>query len=278
MFYKAIDTMLEACKKELMECEDKEIQLKLDRILSKAEPEGREYILDGILRDNISNMMTCGLDEEEAMDVFKSVLDDMIEATASMTQSMTILIKVRGFENEVYRKITIPYTLTLSELTYFVMSSLDTLNPFGYCVTFEGKEYFSADDPQCQDQPAESVPVPGLEIVVGSTLSISSGFYDFDIEVLSIDGHDEYFMIGDATVDDGKGFGIIEEDPKALDYYFHDKEKFNALDIDPVFIPDEDDFDVEAASETLADGFVCIMQLMTMDPEDFDHLDFDFEA
>ena len=183
------------------------------------------------------------LDDHYFQSLFKQNCLDYFKQNYNQ-KMITLKLQIRHLEN-IYRIVEIPYTISLDELSYYVLASLHACENHDFYVTLDKKTYYESDDALFNHEQvyASDYQLEELAIQKGTHLEICYDFkekYVIDVEVLDIQDHHGF---NKARILQSEGYGIWEDAHWLLELYYEHKEAFMTCIHDMGY--DEDDFCIE---------------------------------
>lgn len=259
MFEKQINNMIEGCYEELLHSTNKKLKKAVTKI-KKDLPNDYEEFIQFILHNMISQSMVSTLPNEVSDEMYEDFMEIVSSDAINLRKGVVFKVVLKGHENELQRKIRIPFKSTLADLGYAILAAFEAEGSHLFSITLKGKTYYCDTGVEEGDYYASEVELAKLRLKEGGKLTMCYDFgdnYNFDITYVETKLYETVYAGGKREILNGKGFGIWEDSHYELDLYYEDPKKFDAFikkqDIPRDFYPVDSEFDLENANECFED-------------------------
>lgn len=163
-------------------------------------------------------------------------LKETVRKYNNMQKLLTIRVSLKDFEDIIWRTMEVPATLTLSQLSYAIMSTMKCDGMHLYNIKYKNQIYdglmydktsLLANDYHLYDFPLRK----------GSHFLLTYDFGDnfkFDITIQEISKKDCITQIEDVCIIDGKGYGIWEDMHREMISYYYCPQQINNEDMEMI--------------------------------------------
>lgn len=286
MFYNLTIQYYEDLFNELIQAPDNEIQEALSLIKKTVPDNDFKPLLKGFVKGALEFTSSENLDEEEFDEFFISNLKSFASHVVDLNKSLIIEARLKGFEEQIYRVMEIPYVMTIADLAYAVLGSMECMAEHLFSIKYKKQTYFChyyENDFDDDVLYAENENLCNLGLRKGSKFLLNYDFgdnYEIEIKVKQINKNKTRFDFDDMNMLDGSGYGIWEDAHYEMNLFYYEPEMFKAyLDengLDEEMYPVEEEFDLDAANIELLDNFILMKGTYEyVEDDDFDIEDFD---
>lgn len=247
------------CLQELKSTKNPQIQNQLKKFKKDFKDENFDKMISPFVSVLINDIIPY-VEEEDLEDVMVDEFAEFMKATKFIGKSYVLDIRLKGQEQNCWRTLQIPATLTLSQLCYAIMSIFHCDGSHLFSMEYKNNNYYcDAYDPDFYDeetQYASECILPEFNLRKGSHMIMTYDFGDdfmFDIVVKEVKKYSHRLSLNDIQVLDGQGYGIWEDNHYMMDIYYDDPKAFYEVieenGYDEYDFPIEEEFDLELLNE-----------------------------
>ena len=198
--------------------------------------------------------------EEEKKSYFKGEKSTKKGYMYSRGKSVMIKIytEVLGYNNLMYRYVSLPKSISLADLAYYTLASYLSEEYLDFVIESNGLPFVC---PNCEDEQFNHLPCASLiqpDFKEGDTFKMLYDLEDpFEIEIHVEKVND---IEEEARVINGRGFSLWESFKEFQDYYYQSMELFKefveANDMEVSDFPIDEDLDIVELNKYFEDNFI----------------------
>ena len=267
MFDKHTKDYIELCYQELLETQNPSIQKDLKLVKKQLSKREQEMFLKRVLCVHLSDFLLRDDAESDFDEMFVEMFHEVSSQLKARDKSIVIKVELEGQENNIYRIMEIPYFISLADMAYLVLGSLEADANHLFMITCRQDRFVSPADPGgFIDTYADEYMLSHLNLRKNSRLELLYDFgddYNIIIRVLEIKKK-RNFTIDDSQVLEGNGYGIWEDEHYALDLYYDNKQDFYKFieenGFESEWYPLDEEFDLDVNNEMLIENFYILKE------------------
>lgn len=257
------------CLQELKATKNPQIQKYMDKLKKDFKDEDFDQVLSpfvGVLMNEIIPYV----EEEDIDDLMMNEFEEFIKVIKFTRRAYVLDVRLKEQENQCWRTLQLPATLTLAQLCYAIMSVFCCDGGHLFSIEYKKTEYycdaFESDMYDVEVEYASEIVLPELNLRKGSHMVMTYDFGDnfmFDITVKDVKNFHHRLLSDDIKVLEGKGYGIWEDNHYMMDLYYDDPKRFskeieeNGYDED--YFPINEEFDIELINESITGDIAFFM-------------------
>ncbi|MCD8028160.1 MAG: plasmid pRiA4b ORF-3 family protein [Erysipelotrichaceae bacterium] len=286
MFLQNINGCIQRCKDELLNSDNPQIKQQLKSLKKSIPAQDWDDFLSATINQLMGVVLIGGLDDEDVIEEGTiEILKQTAHSAKEATKSLTLKVELENLEEEYYRIMEVPYLMTFADLAYIVMAAFHCEGYHLYSVKYKNQTFMC---PAMEDDDyAEDILSASDSIIIDSNLRKNSKIevlydfgdcFNFKVTVLSVNKNKNIYLMDNAHIIEGKGFGIWEDDHEFMRLYYGNPDEFFESIEDQGFeedmFPLDDEFDLSEANDVLLIDFRGLKEIYeSPDDDDYEYDD-----